>query len=217
MTMKITLLIAALAGAVLVPAAAQDDARTPTVESLSRSVQFLVKRVGELEKKTRDLERRVKQLESSGPALGQARDGAGADRRVRQRVVELGTGPRGPQESAVFVLEAVKPAQLPEALAESLKGAPPPVWMLGWDGLRDIMVLSFGPAQQYKMMVGRSMQCSGVVIESAGDDAKIDFKTLFATKLMVMPGLPEDLAERTRDPIWDRPDYPRLPPEFDWR
>ncbi|MHC4141344.1 MAG: hypothetical protein ACYSUF_05490 [Planctomycetota bacterium] len=215
--MKTSLLIAALVGAVLVPAAAQDDAPSPTMESLSRSVQFLVKRVGELEKKTRDLEGRVKQLESSGPALGQARDGAGADRRVRRRVVELGAGPKGEQQSAVFVLEAVKPAQLPEALAVSLKGAPPPVWMLGWDGQRDIMVLSFGPAKQYEMMVGQSMQCSGVLIESAGDDAKIDFKTLFATKLMVMPGPPKNLAERTRDPIWDQPDYPRFPPDFDWR
>ncbi|MHC4767457.1 MAG: hypothetical protein ACYTEI_01945 [Planctomycetota bacterium] len=215
--MKTTLLIAALVGAVLVPAAAQDDAPAPTMESLSRSVQFLVKRVGELENKTRDLERRVKQLESAGPALRQARDGEGADRRVHQRVVELGAGPRGPQESAVFVLEAVKPAQLPQVLAESLKGAAAPVWMLGWDGQRDIMVLSFGPAKQYEMMVGRSMQCSGVLIESAGDDAKIDFKTLFATKLMVMPSPPKDLAERTRDPIWDQTEYPRFPPDFDWR
>ena len=215
--MKTTLLIAALAGAVLVPAAAQDDTRAPTMESLSRSVQFLVKRVGDLEKKTRNLQRRVKQLESSGPTPGQARDGAGADHRVRQHVVELGSGPRGPQESAVFVLEAVKPAQLPDALAESLKGAPPPVWMLGWDGQRDIMVLSFGPAQQYEMMVGRSLQCSGVLVESAADDADVDFKTLFATQLMVMPGPPKDLAQRTRDPIWDQPQFPRLPTEFDWR
>ena len=185
--MKTTLLIAALAGAVLVPAAAQDDARTPTMESLSRSVQFLVKRVGELEKKTRDLERRVKQLESSGPALGQARDGAGADRRGRAHVVELGAGPQGPQESAVFVLEAVKPAQVPEALAESLKDAPPPIWILGWDGQRDIMVLSFGPAKQYEMMVGRWMQCSGVLIESAGDDARHD-RGFSATSPIASPG-----------------------------
>ena len=215
--MKTTLLIAALAGAVLVPAAAQDDTRAPTMESLSRSVQFLVKRVGDLEKKTRNLQRRVKQLESSGPTLGQTRDGAGADHRGRAHVVELGSGPRGPQESAVFVLEAVKPAQLPDARAESLKGAPPPVWMLGWDGQRDIMVLSFGPAQQYEMMIGRSLQCSGVLVESAGDDADVDFKTLFATQLMVMPGPPKDLAQRTRDPIWDQPQFPRLPTEFDWR
>jgi hypothetical protein len=215
--MKTTLLIAALAGAVLVPAAAQNDAPAATMDSLSRSVQFLVKRVGELEKKTRDLEHRVKQLESSGPALGQARDGAGTDRRGRARVVEIGAGPRGEQESAVFVLEAVKPAELPETLKKSLQGAPPPVWMLGWDGQRDIMVLSFGPAQQYEMMIGRSMQCSGVLIESAGDHAEIDFLTLFAAKLMVMPSRPQDLAERTRDPIWEQPDYPRFPPEFDWR
>jgi hypothetical protein len=215
--MKTTLLIAALVGAVLVPAAAQDDAPAPTMESLSRSVQFLVKRVGELEKKTRDLEGRVKQLESAGPALGQARDGAGEDRRVRQRVVEIGSGPQGPQESAVFVLEAVKPAKLPQMLVESLKGGPPPVWMLGWDGQRDIMVLSFGPAQQYEMMVGQSIQCSGVLIESAGDEAGFDFKTLFASKLMVTPGPPKDLAQRTRDPIWNQPQFPRFPPDFDWR
>jgi len=215
--MKTTLLIAALVGAVLVPAAAQDDAPVPTMDSLSRSVQFLVKRVGDLENKTRDLERRVKQLESAGPALGQARDGAGADRRGRAHVVELGAGPRGPQESAVFVLEAVKPTKLPQVLAESLKGGPPPVWMLGWDGQRDIMVLSFGPAKQYEMMVGQSIQCSGVLIESAGEDAKIDFKTLFVTKLMVMPGPPKDLAERTREPIWNLPQFPRFPPGFDWR
>jgi hypothetical protein len=187
------------------------------MESLSRSVQFLVKRVGELEKKTRDLEARVKQLESAGPAVGQARDDARPERRGRAHVFEMAGAPEGTQESAVFVLEAVKQAKLPDVLAESLQGAPPPVWMLGWDGKRDIMVLSFGPAQQYEMMVGRSIQCSGVLIESAGDDAKIDFKTLFATKLKVMPGPPKDLAQRTRAPIWKQPQFPRFPPDFDWR
>jgi hypothetical protein len=215
--MKTTLLIAALVGAVRVLAAAQDDAPAPTMDSLSRSVKFLVKRVGELEKKTRDLERRVKQLESSGPALGQDRNDAGAERLGRAHVVEMKGGPQGKQVSAVFVLEAVKPAELPEALKKSLQGGPPPAWMLGWDGERDIMVLSFGPAKQYEMMVGRSMNCSGVLIESAGEDAKIDFKTLFATKLMVMPGPSKDLAQRTRDPIWKQPQFPRFPPDFDWR
>lgn len=215
--MKTTLLIAVLAAAVLFPAADQDDTPTATMESLSNGMQFLVERVGDLEEKTRGLERRVKQLESARPAPRRARDGAEPDRRVRPRAFELDAGPRGPQVSAVFVLEAVKPAQVPEALAENLKGAPAPVWLLGWDGRRDIMVLGFGPARQYEMMVGRSLRCSGFLIESASDDADVDFTTLFVAQLMVMPRPPKDLAERTRDPIWDRPDFPRVPPEFDLR
>ena len=215
--MKTPLLIAALGCAMLVPVAAQDAAPAPTMESLSKSVHFLVERLGEMEKKTRDLERRLKQLESAVPARGQARDIGGEDRQGHIRVVELGAGPRGPQESAIFVLEAVEPARLPKVLVESLQGNAEPIWLLGWDGQRDIMVLSFGTAQQHEMMVGRSIQCRGFLIESAVDDAKILFKTLFATSLTVMPRPPKNLAERARNPVWDQPQFPRVPPGFDWR
>lgn len=215
--MKTPVLIAALGCALLVPVAAQEAAPAPTIESLSKSVLFLVERLGEMEKKTRDLERRVKQLESAPPPRGQARDIEGAVRQGQVRIAELGAGPRGPQESAIFVLEAVKPARLPKALAESLQGNAEPIWLLGWDGQRDIMVLSFGTARQYEMMVGRSIQCSGSLIESAADDAKIVFKTLFATSLTVMPRPPKNLAERARNPVWDQPQFPRVPPGFDWR
>ncbi len=78
-------------------------------------------------------------------------------------------------------------------------------------------VLSFGTAQQHEMMVGRSIQCRGFLIESAVDDAKILFKTLFATSLAVMPRPPKNFAERARNPVWDQPQFPRVPPGFDWR
>jgi len=137
--MKTLVLIAALGCAMLVPVAAQDAAPAPTIESLSRSVLFLVGRLGEMEKKTRDLERRVKQLESAVPPRGQARDIVGGVRQGQARVVELfGAGLRGPQESAIFVLEAVEPARLPKVLVESLQGNAEPIWLLGWDGQRDI-------------------------------------------------------------------------------
>jgi len=33
----------------------------------------------------------------------------------------------------------------------------------------------------------------------------------------VMPRPPKNFAERARNPVWDQPQFPRVPPGFDWR